>query len=47
MDHCDHNPTIRTVPAEAHVVGYEGEMQQALLDLDAWVAERDRTAGDD
>ncbi len=38
MDHCDHNPTVRTVPAEAHVVGYEGEMQQALLDLDAWVA---------
>ncbi len=38
MDHCDHNPTVRTVPAEAHVVGYEGEMQQALLDLDSWVA---------
>ncbi|MET0662582.1 MAG: hypothetical protein ABWZ42_05570 [Ilumatobacteraceae bacterium] len=38
MDRCDHNPTVRTVPAEAHVVAYEGEMQQALLDLDAWVA---------
>ncbi len=38
MDRCDHNPTVRTVAAEAHVVGYEGEMQQALLDLDAWVA---------
>ena len=38
MDNCDHNPTTRTVAAEAHIVSYDGEMQQALLDLDAWVA---------
>ena len=39
LDNADHNPTTRTVAANAHIVGYDGEMQQALLDLDAWVAD--------
>jgi len=39
MDNADHNPTTRTVAAEAHIVGYDGEMQQALLDLDTWVVD--------
>src|SRR5262249_32700231 len=34
----DRNPLIGTVAA-AHIVSYEGELQQALLDLDAWVTE--------
>jgi hypothetical protein len=39
MDNADHNPTTRTVAANAHIVGYDGEMHQALLDLDAWIAD--------
>ena len=39
LDNADHNPTTRTVAANAHIVGYDGEMHQALLDLDAWVAD--------
>jgi hypothetical protein len=38
MDNADHTPPKSTAAA-AHVVAYTGEMQQALLDLDAWVAD--------
>ncbi len=42
MDNADHDPNgpAATTAADAidHIVGYTGEMQQALLDLDAWVA---------
>lgn len=38
MDNADHTPP-RTTEAEAHIVDYTGEVQQALLDLDAWVAQ--------
>jgi hypothetical protein len=36
MDHADHTPPAGTA-AEAHIVSYQGELEQALLDLDAWV----------
>ncbi|MCK9928878.1 PKD domain-containing protein [Frankia sp. Mgl5] len=45
MDNAWHGPTPtrqESTPdkgAETHVVGYWGELQQALLDLDAWVAQ--------
>ena len=44
MDNADHDPegpaaTDATDPAD-HIVSYTGEFQQALLDLDAWVAHR-------
>ncbi len=38
MDNADHTPP-KSTEANAHIVSYEGEMEQALLDLDAWVAE--------
>jgi hypothetical protein len=42
-DNADHDPLgpgAMTAPhAAAHIVSYLGEMQQALLDLDAWVAD--------
>lgn len=42
MDNADHDPNgpAATTAADAadHIVSYTGEMQQALLDLDAWVA---------
>jgi hypothetical protein len=40
MDNADHVPPASTggVNAADHVVNYTGELQQALLDLDAWVA---------
>jgi hypothetical protein len=38
MDNADHTPP-KSTEAEAHIVAYTGEMEQALLDLDAWVAE--------
>jgi hypothetical protein len=42
MDNADHDPNgpaVTTAPhAAAHIVSYVGEFQQALLDLDAWVA---------
>jgi hypothetical protein len=41
MDNADHDPrgpnATDAKGAAAHIVGYEGELQQALLDLDAWV----------
>jgi hypothetical protein len=36
MDNCDHDRPP-DIAAEAHLVSYYGEMQQALLDLDDWV----------
>jgi hypothetical protein len=36
MDNADHTPPANT-EAEAHIVSYQGELEQALLDLDAWV----------
>jgi hypothetical protein len=42
MDNADHDPggPVGTTAANAaaHIVSYDGEIQQALLDLDAWVA---------
>jgi hypothetical protein len=42
MDNADHDPlgpdATTAAHAAAHIVTYLGEMQQALLDLDAWVA---------
>ena len=48
MDNADHGPDLagysagvafeHTARAADHIVGYLGEVQQALLDLDAWVA---------
>ena len=38
MDNADHTPPKNT-EANAHIVTYGGEMEQALLDLDAWVAD--------
>jgi hypothetical protein len=38
MENADHTPPKDTA-AGAHIVAYTGEMQQALLDLDAWVAD--------
>ena len=38
MDNADHTPPKNTA-AEAHIVSYQGELEQALLDLDAWVAD--------
>jgi hypothetical protein len=41
MDNADHDPrgpkSTRAKHAAAHIVGYEGELHQALLDLDAWI----------
>ncbi len=41
MDNADHHPdgpaAMRNAAADHHVVSYSGELQQALLDLDAWV----------
>ena len=36
MDNADHTPPTNTA-AEAQIVSYDGELQQALLDLDRWV----------
>lgn len=36
MDNAAHTPP-ETKAAGAHIVSYDGELQQALLDLDAWV----------
>jgi hypothetical protein len=36
MDNADHTEP-RTTEANAHKVPYDGELEQALLDLDAWV----------
>lgn len=36
MDNADHTPPVNAAGA-AHIVSYSGEMEQALLDLDAWV----------
>jgi hypothetical protein len=42
MDNADHDPggpvATTAANAAAHIVSYDGEIQQALLDLDAWVA---------
>jgi hypothetical protein len=38
MENADHTPPKDTA-AQAHIVAYTGEMEQALLDLDAWVAD--------
>jgi hypothetical protein len=42
MDNADHDPTgpaaTNAADAASHIVSYAGEMQQALLDLDGWVA---------
>jgi hypothetical protein len=42
MDNADHDPdgpaATNAANAAAHVVSYVGELQQALLDLDAWMA---------
>ncbi len=42
MDNADHDPTgpaaTNATAAADHIVSYTGELQQALLDLDAWVA---------
>ena len=41
MDNADHDPAGPAATANplapSHIVSYEGEMEQALLDLDAWV----------
>jgi hypothetical protein len=52
MDNADHGPILAgpgvgpPVPGSAnaadHIVGYLGEVEQALLDLDAWVANGDQ-----
>jgi len=43
MDNADHDPLGPAVTdakaAANHIVSYEGELEQALLDLDAWVAD--------
>jgi len=40
MDNADHDPFSGSRgPAATHIVPYVGEVQQALLDLDRWVAE--------
>ncbi|MEX0665407.1 MAG: PKD domain-containing protein [Acidimicrobiia bacterium] len=43
MDNADHDPrSAESIPnrsAAAHVVNYDSELQQALLDLDAWVTD--------
>lgn len=38
VDNADHSPP-RSPAEEAHIVSYEGVLQQALLDLDRWVAD--------
>lgn len=38
MDNAGHTEP-RSTDANTHIVDYQGEIQQALLDLDAWVAE--------
>ncbi len=41
MDNADHDPEgPAATDAADHIVSYTGEFQQALLDLDAWVAHR-------
>ncbi len=46
MDNADHDPTGPAATSDpnagSHIVAYTGELQQALLDLDAWVAEGNR-----
>lgn len=40
MDNADHDRPANAA-AETHVVSYEGELQQAVLDLDRWVEDGD------
>ena len=45
MDNADHGRPANAA-AETHIVSYEGELQQAVLDLDRWVKDGGRAAGE-